>query len=82
MLPTGCPQDSQGSNMDQQDRGPDAKAPEDKAPAQRKGAVEDCANDSNWGVGSASALDNLRRHDFRVRRSKPADLDDDRPSSD
>ena len=67
--------------MDQQDLGPDAKAPEDKAPAQGKRPTDESANDSNWGVGSASALDNLRRHGYRARRSKPADLDD-RPSSD
>lgn len=74
--------------MDQQDQGPDkSKVPaDDKQPAQGLRRVEQqSANDSNWGLGSASALDNLRRHQYRARRSRVMDSDDepspDRPSS-
>ena len=33
-------------------------------------------DDDTWGIGSATALENLRRRNFRGRRSS-----DDRPSS-
>jgi hypothetical protein len=36
-------------------------------------------NDDTWGVGSASALDSLRRQNFRGRRSANVE---ERPSSD
>ena len=35
-------------------------------------------NDDTWGIGSASALDSLRRQNFRGRRSPDAD---ERPTS-
>jgi hypothetical protein len=68
--------------MDQQDHGPDkSKAhADDKQPAQGPPRADESANDSNWGVGSASALDNLRRHDYGARRRRPAETDE--PSSD
>ena len=75
--------------MDQQDQGPDKSKvpPDDKQPAQGlRRAEQQSANDSNWGLGSASALDNLRRHDYRARRSRVVETDDepspDRPMSD
>ena len=69
--------------MDQQHHGPDkSKANADgKQPAQGNRRADESANDSSWGVGSASALDNLRRHDYRSRRSRPVETDDERPSS-
>lgn len=75
--------------MDQQDRGPDkSQAPPalDKQPAQGlRRAEQQSANDSNWGLGAASALDNLRRHHYRARRSRVVEPDEepspDRPSS-
>ncbi len=69
--------------MDQQDHGPDksqARA-NDKQPAQGQRRADESANDSSWGMGSASALDNLRRHDYGARRSRPLE-DGERPSSD
>jgi hypothetical protein len=75
--------------MDQQDQGPDKSKvpPDDKQPAQGlRRAEQQSANDGNWGLGSASALDNLRRHDYRARRSRVVETDDepppDRPTSD
>jgi hypothetical protein len=35
--------------------------------------------DSTWGIGSASALDSLRRQNFRGKRQSPAS--DTKPSS-
>jgi hypothetical protein len=65
--------------MDQQDRGAKATPPPaDKVPAQGRSKAKDSANDSTWGLGSASAMDNLRRHGYGVRHDKPAD-EDDRP---
>jgi hypothetical protein len=72
--------------MDQQDHGPDKSQAhaDDKQPAQGPPRADESANDSNWGVGSASALDNLRRHDYGARR-RPVEADErpsgDRPSS-
>ena len=70
--------------MDQQDQGPDksqARA-NDKQPARgTRRAGQQSANDSNWGLGSASALDNLRRHQYRARRSRVVESDDE-PSPD
>jgi hypothetical protein len=66
--------------MDQQDHGPDKpQAPAGgKQPARGKlRAEQQSANDSNWGLGSASALDNLRRHDYRGRRSRVVETDDE-----
>lgn len=71
--------------MDQQDQGPDKSQAlaDDKQPAQGLRRAElQSANDSNWGLGAASALDNLRRHQYRARRSRVADTDDDEPSPD
>ena len=74
--------------MDPQDPGPGKpQAPADqKQPAQAQRLADESANDSNWGVGSASALDNLRRHEYRARRSRPYDTPEppstDRPTSD
>ena len=68
--------------MDQQDHGPDkSKAPaNDKEPAQARGQADESANDSTWGIGAASALENLRRHGYRARRSR-LEESDERPSS-
>lgn len=60
--------------MKQQDREPGSpQPPADRQDAEAPRSAESSANDSTWGLGSASALDNLRRHEFRVRRSKLAD---------
>jgi hypothetical protein len=66
--------------MDQQDRGPDASPSTDKQAPQAQRAADESANDSSWGVGSASALDQLRRHDFGARRSRTVDPSE-RPTS-
>lgn len=67
--------------MDQQDSGPDApRPPAVMETAKNPRRADESANDPSWGIGSASALDHLRRHDFRVRRSKPTD-DEERPTS-
>ncbi|TFZ02253.1 hypothetical protein EZ313_13345 [Ramlibacter henchirensis] len=63
--------------MDQQERGPDSSQGDEKEPGQR----EADAGDSTWGLGSASALENLRRHGFRARRSKSPDPEE-KPRSD
>ena len=67
--------------MDQQERGPDtSQAPAgDAQPGQEPSAADDSANDSTWGLGAASALENLRRHHFGARRSKV--MDDEEPAS-
>ena len=70
--------------MDQQDQGPDKSQAfaGDKQPARgTRRAEQQSANDSNWGLGSASALDNLRRHQYRARRSRVVESDDE-PSPD
>ena len=59
--------------MDDQDQGrQDAKEPQ---PPSRHDAGERRArdDDSTWGIGAASALDSLRRQDFRGKRSAPKD---------
>ena len=58
--------------MDQQQQGGRAAPGEAPAPVPRP-ADELAMNDSTWGEGAASALDNLRRHNFRVRRSKESE---------
>ena len=67
--------------MEQQDQGPGA----DKAPTRTESGSEppqadESGADSTWGMGSDSALDHLRRNDFRARRSKRPDHGD-RPQS-
>ena len=72
------------ADMDQQDQGPDKSqaSADDKQPAQGlRRAEQESANDNNWGLGSASALDNLRRHQYRARRSRVVETDDE-PSPD
>jgi len=54
----------------QQDSGDKAPIAPQQEPPQRDA-------DSTWGVGSASALDSLRRQNYRGRRSQQ----DDKPSS-
>ena len=58
--------------MDQQDQGPGAsRAPGDTDASPRQAPqADDAAGDSTWGVGAASAMEHLRRHDYRARRSK------------
>ena len=71
--------------MDQQDQVPDEPANREPPAAREEPATgaahaDDSANDSTWGLGAASAMDPLRRHNFRSRRSKPAE-GDERPMS-
>ena len=78
-MPSAVPGGGRQVEMDQQERGSGAQ-PVNEDPSQEQARAEGSANDSTWGLGSASALDNLRRQEFRVRRSKPAE--DQRPASD
>lgn len=65
--------------MEQQEQQGRGSQPQDEDPPEGQPEAGNSANDSTWGLGSASALDNLRRHEFRGRRSKPAE--DERPAS-
>ncbi|MBA2963651.1 MULTISPECIES: hypothetical protein [Ramlibacter] len=62
------PQQPPSNQPDAGDKAPDAPQQE---PPQRDA-------DSTWGLGSASALDSLRRQNYRGRRSQQGD---DKPSS-
>jgi hypothetical protein len=68
--------------MRQQDTtaGPDPRPPPDAAPPERACVQRppDADADSTWGQGSATALEYLRRHDYRGRRGRAAP---DRPRS-
>jgi hypothetical protein len=58
--------------MEQQQQGSGAANGPDGASgdSQDRPQADEAGGDSTWGVGSASAMDHLRRNDFRVRRSK------------
>ena len=65
--------------MEQQESGK-AEKPLAEQPAAGAGRqpADSGSADSTWGVGAAAAMENLRRHNFGARRSRPQD---DRPTS-
>lgn len=67
--------------MEQQDdkAGPDPRPPDVAPLAQRVAGERQPDADSTWGQGSATALEYLRRHNYRGRRGEAAT---DRPQSD
>jgi len=63
--------------MEQQQQGQGAPRDDDGEPPSAPSGPH--GNDDTWGIGSASALDSLRRQNFRGRRSPGTD---ERPTSD
>ena len=62
--------------MQQQQQGQGVPGNEDGEPPSTPSGQP--GNDDTWGLGSASALDSLRRQNFRGRRSPNSE---DRPTS-
>lgn len=66
--------------MEQQHQGAGTAPDADAGSSGERAQADERGSDSTWGVGSATAMDHLRRHDFRARRSRPPEAGE-RPKS-